>query len=246
MRTDRDPGPRRLSRRDLIRLAALMVAAAPMAAPRWAAAADPTGKAAAGRRPDDVLRALIEGNKRFMSGQASGPRRRPEDFSALAEGQSPGAVIVGCSDSRVPPELVFDQGVGDLFVVRVAGNVVVKAGFTVKGSIEYAVAELGASLIVVLGHTGCGAIKAAIKHIEAGDALPGSIKDLVGILRPVVARVKDKPGDLLVNATRGNVEAGVERLTTLEPILAPAVKRGTLKVVGGVYDLRTGAVTMVP
>ena len=246
MRTDGDPGPRRLSRRDLIRLAAVTVAAAPLATPRGVGAADPTGKPAAGRHPDDVLRALIEGNKRFISGQTSGPHRRPEDFSALAEGQSPGAVVVGCADSRVPPELVFDQGVGDLFVVRVAGNVVVKAGFTVKGSIEYAVAELGTPLIVVLGHTGCGAIKAAIKHIEAADALPGSIKELVDILRPVVARVKDQPGDLLANAIRGNVGAGVQRLLTLEPVLAPAARRGKLKVVGGVYDLRTGAVSMVP
>ena len=157
-----DSGPGGLSRRDLIRLAATAAVAPRLAAPRRAAAADPAAKAGPSRPPDDVLNALLEGNKRFVAGQAAGPRRRPEDFLAVAEGQRPGAVVVGCSDSRVPPELVFDQGVGDLFVVRVAGNVVVKAGFTVKGSIEYAVAELGAPLIVVLGHTGCGAIKAAI------------------------------------------------------------------------------------
>ena len=145
----------------------------------------------------------------------------------------------------MPPELVFDQGVGDLFVVRVAGNVVVKAGFTVKGSIEYAVAELGTPLIMVLGHSGCGAIKAAIQHIDAHDTLPGSINELVDILKPVVARVRNKGSDLLANAIRANVEAGVDRLNTLAPVLAPAVKQGRLKVVGGVYDLATGAVTMV-
>jgi len=241
---DPRPDPSRFSRRDLIRLVAAATAAAMGPPIRGASAAEPAAKPLR-HRPDEILDALVEGNKRFMSGRATGPRRRPEDFSALAQGQSPEAVVVSCSDSRVPPELVFDQGVGDLFVVRVAGNVVVKAGFTVKGSIEYVVAELGTPLIVVLGHSGCGAIKAAIAHIDAGDRLPGSINELVGILKPVVAKVRRKGGDLLANAIRANVEAGVERLNTLEPILAPAVKQGRLKVVGGVYDLATGQVTMV-
>jgi carbonic anhydrase len=234
--------PPPLTRRDLIRLAAAATAGATLL-PGAATAAAPAP--ALRRRPDEELTDLVEGNKRFMSGQATGPRRRPEDFAALAQGQNPTAVVLSCSDSRVPPELVFDQGVGDLFVVRVAGNVVVKAGFTVKGSIEYAVAELGTSLIMVLGHSGCGAIKAAIQHIDAHDTLPGSINELVDILKPVVARVRNKGGDLLANAIRANVEAGVDRLNTLAPVLAPAVKQGRLKVVGGVYDLATGAVTMV-
>ena len=106
---------------------------------------------AAGPAPDAVLRDLLEGNKRFTSGQAAAPRRQPADFAAVAEGQSPEAIIVGCADSRVPPELVFDQGVGDLFVMRVAGNIVSGAGPNMKGSIEYGVAELGAPLIMVLG-----------------------------------------------------------------------------------------------
>ncbi len=205
----------------------------------------PAATAPAGRDPDQVLRALLEGNRRFVSGQAVGPRRRPEDFAALAAGQSPAAVIVGCADSRVPPELVFDQGVGDLFVVRVAGNVVSEPGFKVKGSIEYAVAELGVTLVVVLGHTSCGAIKAAIKHIADSDALPGSIRPLVDALRPAVLRAKSKPGDLLDNAIRANVAIGVERLRKLPPILAPAVKQGRLKVVGSVYELTSGGVGML-
>src|SRR5262245_5150174 len=104
------------------------------------AGAEPASKTSSRAGPDEVLRKLLEGNKRFMKGETTAPRRKPEDFAKLAEGQTPLAVIVGCSDSRVPPEILFDQGVGDLFVVRVAGNVVSGAGATVKGSIEYAVA----------------------------------------------------------------------------------------------------------
>jgi len=111
----------------------------------------------------------------FVKGELTHPRRKPDDFMPLAEGQAPLAAVVGCADSRVAPELIFDQGVGDLFVVRIAGNIISGAGASVKGSIEYAVAELGVRLIMVLGHSRCGAVHAAIKHIDAKDALPGSI-----------------------------------------------------------------------
>jgi carbonic anhydrase len=198
-----------------------------------------------GRDPDEILRGLVAGNERFASGQAAGPRRRPEDFLPLAEGQAPLAVIIGCADSRVPPEVIFDQGVGDLFVVREAGTVISGAGVVVKGSIEYAVAELGVKVALVLGHSSCGAIKAALQHIEMNDALPGAIGELVKILRPVALGVKGKPGNPLDNAIRANVEVGVKRLTTLKPILAPAVAQKKLKVVGGVYDLKTGRVSIV-
>jgi carbonic anhydrase len=196
--------------------------------------------------PDEVLRKLLEGNRRFMKGATTDPRRKPEDFAPLAEGQNPLAVIVGCADSRVSPEILFDQGVGDLFVVRVAGNVISGAGAVVKGSIEYAVAELGVSLVMVLGHTQCGAVKAAINHIAASDAVPGAIRELVTTIKPAVVRAKDRPGDALENAIKANVELGVERLQSLEPILSGPVKQGKLKVVGGVYDLRTGGVTVIP
>ncbi|MFO0907661.1 MAG: carbonic anhydrase [Isosphaeraceae bacterium] len=196
--------------------------------------------------PDAVLKRLMEGNARFRSGQTSLlTRRRPEDFAALAEGQAPEAVIVACADSRVAPELIFDQGVGDLFVVRIAGNLVSGAGATVKGSIEFAVAELGARLIVVLGHSACGAVKAAIAHIDANDTLPGSIRDLVEPLRPVAASVRGKPGDKLENAIAANVRNGVETLKGLNPILSGFVKKGELKIVGGVYELRSGEVKLL-
>ena len=128
-------------------------------------------------------------------------------------------------------------------MVRVAGNVISGTGASLKGSIEYAVAELGVQLIVVLGHSQCGAVKAAIKHIAANDALRGSISDLVDLIKPAVAAVKGKPGNLLNNAIQANVERGVERLKRLEPILAEPVNKGVLKVVGAVYDLHSGKVT---
>ena len=127
-------------------------------------------------------------------------------------------------------------------MVRVAGNIVDGAGPTMKGSIEFAVAELGVRLIMVLGHEKCGAVKAAVDHIDANDTLPGSIRDLVDLIRPAAAAARGKPGDKLENAIKANVEQGVERLKGLDPILSEFVKTGELKVVGAVYELRTGLV----
>ena len=143
------------------------------------------------------------------------------------------------------PELIFDQGIGDLFVVRIAGNVVSGAGPTVKGSIEYAVAELGARLILVLGHSGCGACKAAIDHIDANDALPGVIGTLIDPIRPVVKSVAGQPGNKLENVIKANVQEGVKRLEGLAPILSKLVQSQELKVIGGVYQLSTGKVEIV-
>lgn len=195
------------------------------------------------RDPNGVLAALIEGNKRFVSGQTSLlTRRRPSDFAGLAEGQAPVAAIIGCADSRVPPELIFDQGAGDLFVVRVAGNVVDGAGAVVKGSIEFAVAELGARLVMVLAHTKCGAVKAAIQHVDARDSLPGSIDGLVELIKPAVGDASGKSGDKLANVTKANVARSVAKLKTSGPIIPPLVESGKVKIVGAVYDLATGAV----
>ncbi len=229
-----------LTRRDLLRLGVLTAGALVLGGP----AAQAASPGPAGPPAGEVLKRLLEGNQRFMKGEAASPRRGPDDFRPLAEGQRPVAVIVGCSDSRVPPELLFDQGVGDLFVVRVAGNVVKGAGAPVKGSIEYGVAELGASLVMVLGHSECGAVKAAIKHLEDKDALPGAIEPLVNSIRPAVVKARSMQGNLLDNALRANVAIGVETLRDLQPIVAPAVKRGQVKVVGAMYDLRTGSVTL--
>jgi carbonic anhydrase len=240
---------REISRRRLGGLAvgALGVAAAGSALGRTAVASAPQGAvAAAGEGPEAILAKLVEGNRRFMAGQTSLlTRRRPEDFAGLAEGQAPVAAVVACADSRVAPELVFDQGVGDLFVVRVAGNVVSDAGPLVKGSLEFAVAELGVRLILVMGHGNCGALKATIAHLDAKESLPGSIEGLVDILRPAVRDAIDQPGDRLENVTRANVRRCVERVRSLDPILEPLAKSGELKVVGAVYELKTGRVNLL-
>jgi carbonic anhydrase len=200
---------------------------------------------AASPSADEALKQLMDGNARFASGQAHSPRRRPEDFRAVAVGQNPVAVVVACADSRVSPELLFDMGVGDLFVIRVAGNVVDGAGVTVKGSIEYAVAELNVPLVIVLGHTNCGAVKAAVKHIDQKDSLPGGINGLVELIKPAVTKVQGEPGDIYDNATRENVRIGVDKLKSLQPILAPRVAAGSVKVVGGIYDLGSGKVELL-
>jgi carbonic anhydrase len=195
--------------------------------------------------PDQALAELLAGNQRFLTGNRTSPRGRPEEFRTLAHGQFPEAIIISCADSRVAPEILFDVGVGDIFVIRVAGNVIDGAGTAIKGSIEYGVAELNVPLIVILGHSGCGAVKAAIQHIADRDSLPGAINGLVELIKPAVTMSKGLPGDSLTNAIRQNVEIGVRRLQSLEPILAPRAKDGTLKVVGGVYDLSTGSVTLI-
>jgi carbonic anhydrase len=187
----------------------------------------------------------MAGNERFAAGRPSSPRRSPADFRQVAEGQHPFAAVLSCADSRVAPEILFDVGKGDIFVVRVAGNVVSGAGAVVKGSIEYAVAELSVPLIMVLGHTNCGAVKAAIAHLNAKDSLPGAINDLVELIKPAVEQSKGETADPLNSAIRKNVQIGVERLKNLEPILATPVKDGKLKIVGGVYDLHTGKVKLV-
>jgi carbonic anhydrase len=185
---------------------------------------------------DEALKDLLAGNERFVTGKTLNPRQSPADFSKLALGQAPDAVIVGCADSRVPPEILFDQGVGDLFVIRVAGNVVSGAGPTVKGSIAYAVVVLGAPLVMVLGHSQCGAVKSALETKEL--TLPESIRDLVRM----VSTGGEKDLDRAIVA---NVRAGVAKLKSLEPTLTHYVETKRLKVVGAVYNLASGKVTVV-
>ncbi len=241
MRPPSDP-----SRRDFVRLAGLAAGAGLGLTHGTSSASEPAAPAAPAVAPDAVLEKLLEGNRRFIAGTPSLlSRRRPEDFAALAEGQAPTAIIVACADSRVAPELIFDQGVGDLFVVRVAGNVVTNTGPVIKGSLEFAVAELGARLIVVLGHSACGAVKAAITHIDAKDVLPGAIEGLVDVIRPAVADAAGQPGDKLDNVIKANVRKCVATIRGLDPILSKFAGGGELKVVGGVYDLKSGRVEIL-
>jgi carbonic anhydrase len=192
--------------------------------------------------PDAALTLLIEGNARYAANQ---PRQR--DFSAgriaAAHGQAPFAAILGCADSRVAPELAFDRNPGDLFVVRVAGNFVTTEGL---GSLEFGAAVLGTKVIMVLGHTGCGAVNATVTALQKGNTLPGHIADLVTAMKPGIAPVLNQSGaDAEQRAVIANVRYNVQRLQQAMPILSDLVAKKQLRVVGGVYDLGTGKVSLV-
>ena len=197
------------------------------------------------KTPDEAIKKLMDGNKRFVACKEEHPRRCIKVRQETAEGQTPFAAILACADSRVAPELVFDQGVGDLFVVRVAGNIVNPENYGVLGSLEFGTLALGASVIMVLGHTQCGAIAGAIDALQKGTQFPGSIDNIVTTIGPAVEAVKDKPGDLLENSIVSNVKFGVDKLNGSVPVIADKVKEGKLKIVGANYDLSTGEVTIV-
>jgi carbonic anhydrase len=191
--------------------------------------------------PDASLRRLIKGNARYVEGVAARHDFRHER-EALAGGQNPYAAILSCADSRIAPEYAFDSGRGDLFVCRVAGNF---ASAEATASLEYAVAELGTPLIMVLGHDSCGAVDATIKSLKDGTTLPGHLPSLVTALAPAVKAVSQQGGDTLAKAIRQNVVDNVAKLRSETPILSAAVEQGKLKVVGGIYRLRDGRVEMV-
>jgi carbonic anhydrase len=191
--------------------------------------------------PDASLRRLKKGNARYVEGVAARHDFRHER-EALSGGQNPYAAILSCADSRIAPEYAFDSGRGDLFVCRVAGNF---ASAEATASLEYAVAELGTPLIMVLGHDSCGAIDATIKSLKDGTTLPGQLPSLVTALAPAVKAVSQQGSDTLAKAIRQNVIDNVAKLRSETPILSAAVEQGKLKVVGGIYRLRDGRVEMV-
>jgi carbonic anhydrase len=192
--------------------------------------------------PTTALNYLLAGNKRFYEGTAQHPRQSLADLRALATGQHPFAITLGCADSRVAPELLFDQGLGDLFDNRVAGNIV---DDLLLGSMEFAIEEFGVPLIVVLGHERCGAISATIGAIESGGTAPGHIGTIVEALRPVVEPLIGGPGDVVENAVQANVRAQVQYLLATSEIIAEKVHSGALGVVGARYDLDNGKVTLL-
>lgn len=205
------------------------------------ASAAPPAPAAPTPRPvsgDEALQKLIEGNRRHLSGEFTITQRLAERRQQVAKAQHPFAAILGCSDSRLPPEIVFDHSLGDLFVVRVAGNIVDMNGLA---SLEFAATQFGTPLIMVLGHARCGAVAAALAEAK----VPGHIVSLVDAIKPAVAMSKGQPGDPLDNAIRANIRRTVEDLRTSQPILGDLVKAGTLKVVGALYSLDTGKVEIV-
>jgi carbonic anhydrase len=188
---------------------------------------------------ESALAELKAGNTRHATHKYAHPHQTASRMTSLAGGQHPHAIVLSCADSRVPPEIVFDRGLGDLFTVRVAGNI---AGDAEIASIEYAVEHLHVPLLVVLGHESCGAVGAAI---EGGEA-PGHLGTLVTAIQPSVEKARAMPGDMTANAVRMNVAAVVAALRSSHPILAEHVADGSLQVVGGVYSLKTGKVSWQP
>jgi carbonic anhydrase len=227
-----------LSRRRLLVGGAAFTAAMRAAPGRAAAAARPPSRVTAAA----AWQALQEGNARYMSDQ---PRHR--DFSrnrmALAQGQQPVAVVLGCGDSRVSPELLFDQSPGDLFVVRVAGNFVNIDGLA---SIEYAVEYLGVPLVVVLGHSSCGAVGAAIKVLKDDLELPGHLTTLVQpMFRSINEAQRTDPANLLEAAIAINVRHQKLHIQTMSPLVGKYVASGEVQVAGGVYEIATGKVRII-
>ncbi len=234
------------SRRDFFAASAVGVASAATLASQSTSAHPTDTKTAAmpeaksNLTPDQALDLLIKGNKDFLNDKPNkGPvngKRRLE----IALGQAPIAAYVSCSDSRVSPEILFGRGLGELFIIRNAGNTVDTVAL---GSIEYAVAELGVPLIVIMGHERCGAVKAAVDVVKNNATYPGSIGRMIEPIIPAVLQAKGEPGDLLDNSVRANVRRVVAYLrTATDPLLLAPQGTGKLKVVGAYYDLDTGGV----
>jgi len=229
-----------LNRRNLIRLglaSPLALAAARIAWPLPAFAAEGTVHSAA-----EALERLMDGNRRFVVEQAQRLNQSADVRVKVASGQHPFAIIFGCSDSRVPPEVIFDQGLGDLFVIRVAGHVV---DDTALASIEFGIEEFETPLVMVLGHERCGAVTAAVKALTAHEEAMGHVGALVEPIKVAAEQVRNAPGDLVDNAVRANVALVVSELENSEPILAERVDADELLIVGARYDLDTGAVELI-
>jgi carbonic anhydrase len=225
------PSRSRLSRRGLLGAfsAALAVAAAGPAPPSTISG-------------DEALHRIMDGNARYLANKT-----HVRDFAvgraARVTTHRPVASILSCADARVGPEFVFDQGPGDLFVVRVAGNILEEEGLA---SLEYAAQFLGAPLIFVLGHSNCGAVDAAIKAVNENATLPGHLPGLIDQVKPaVLAAQKTQPANLLDAAIVENVRQTIQHVTVAKPLLAELIAGGKVKVAGGVYDIATGKVNLV-
>ncbi len=227
-----------LTRRTLISAAAFGLAAT---LPRWttiAIAAPPAGGPSL--TPDQALAKLQQGNRAFLAGEAVAPGAQRRRRLEIAPAQHPFAIVVTCSDSRVPPEALFAQGLGDLFVIRNAGNTIDTAAM---GSLEYAALELNVPLVVVMGHERCGAVGAAVAVVEQGTTFPGSIGRMVEPIVPAALDARRQgASDLLDASVRANVGRQVRRLRDSEPTLRERLREGRLRIVGARYDLDDGHV----
>ena len=203
-----------------------------------AAEADKHHEAKAQLSPDKALEQLEAGNKRFVKAKAKHGHQNAKRRAEVASAQNPFAIIVSCSDSRVPPEVLFDQGIGDLFVIRSAGEVLDSVGM---GSVEYAAEHLGTPLVMVLGHERCGAVKATV---EGGEA-PGSIGTICHLIKPSMEKAKAQEGDLADNTVRVLAVSVADKISA-SPVIAKLVQEGKLKVVKAYYDLDEGKVQLLP
>jgi carbonic anhydrase len=183
----------------------------------------------------DALERLVEGNRRYSEGRFRHPHLSKARRKEIVGGQTPFAAVLGCADSRVPPELIFDQGVGDLFVVRVAGNVV---DDIVTASLEYAAQHLGVRLVLVLGHTSCGAITAALR----GEAEAGHLASISAALAPAIAEVSPDSADPVAATAVAHARQTAKRLSGCRPVLSRLSETGSVRIVPACYDLATGAV----
>jgi len=197
-----------------------------------------------GRRTDkrptaeEALHILLEGNKRFIAGKLEHPNHCEESRRLAIQGQIPIATILTCADSRVPPVDIFDQGIGDLFVVRVAGNII---GFHSLGSIEYAVQHLNTPLVIVMGHSCCGAVGAVASEMR----LDGHMASFTAPIQTAIKKVKNRPGDLVDNTAKEVAIMIASQIASSEPIIADYVNDGRVKVIPAYYEISTGAVTLL-
>jgi carbonic anhydrase len=229
------------ARRGFLKLAAGAAAGLAVAPQAQAANAKAPPKPQNVLSPDAALDRLMKGNARYVEGVS-----KRHDFAherePLSQGQNPFAAVLGCADSRIAPEYCFDTARGDLFICRVAGNF---ASDEMIASLEYAVAVLNTPLIMVLGHDSCGAVDATIKSVTDGITLPGHLPSLVAAIKPAVDAVKGQPGDMLANAIRSNVTLNVAALKNTGPILSAAASDKKIRIVGGIYKLKTGRVVLL-
>ncbi|MDX2193983.1 MAG: carbonic anhydrase [Gemmatimonadales bacterium] len=237
-----EPSDSFLPRREMLGRLAVAAGLATVSRPSGLAAAPPrAGRPSTPVSPASALTMLLDGNRRFAEGRPQHPNGGLQRLKELSGSQHPFAAIFGCVDSRVPPELLFDEGLGDLFCVRSAAQVLDDAEL---GSLEFGVEELGIPLIVVLGHERCGAIKAALALASAHERAPDRIGMLADALKPAIARGTVRPGDQVENTVRAQVELTVERLKAV-PLFAERLHDGRLDIVGARYDLDTGRVTLL-
>ncbi|MEM7348774.1 MAG: carbonic anhydrase [Chloroflexota bacterium] len=185
-----------------------------------------------------ALERLVAGNQRYCTGNMAHPNQNVDRRLAVSNGQQPFAAILGCADSRVPPCVIFDQGLGDLFVIRVAGNILDNS---VIGSLEFAVVKLKVSLIMVLGHADCGAVGATVE----GKSLPGHLPHVAEAIQPATSYVKHQAGDLIDNTIRANANMVATQLRNSEPILAPQFQADQLDIISAYYDLPSGQVEIL-